>query len=121
MSTCADLFTACHVLTGQRHSWLFPQLDAVLHHGGAGTTGASLRGTALCLPMSFSPMAMMTHPDSWHPYSDPSVVRVSSSAFKVFRNCTDVPDSAETSSFGHRASKSSGWVFPYFVLPRYIL
>ena len=26
-------------------SWLFPQIDAALHHGGAGTTGASLRGT----------------------------------------------------------------------------
>lgn len=25
------------------HSWLFPQMDAVTHHGGAGTTGASLR------------------------------------------------------------------------------
>ncbi|TFY83846.1 hypothetical protein EWM64_g158, partial [Hericium alpestre] len=25
------------------HDWLFPQIDAVLHHGGAGTTGASLR------------------------------------------------------------------------------
>lgn len=26
------------------HDWLFPQIDAALHHGGAGTTGASLRG-----------------------------------------------------------------------------
>jgi sterol 3beta-glucosyltransferase len=25
------------------HSWLFPQMAAVVHHGGAGTTGASLR------------------------------------------------------------------------------
>jgi sterol 3beta-glucosyltransferase len=25
------------------HSWLFPQMDAVTHHGGTGTTGASLR------------------------------------------------------------------------------
>ncbi|WAQ84990.1 hypothetical protein PtA15_5A563 [Puccinia triticina] len=25
------------------HDWLFPQLDAVCHHGGAGTTGISLR------------------------------------------------------------------------------
>lgn len=56
MSTCAGLLTACHVLTGQRRSWLFPQLDAVLHHGGAGTTGASLRGTAFCLSLSFLPV-----------------------------------------------------------------
>jgi len=25
------------------HSWLFPKIDAACHHGGAGTTGASLR------------------------------------------------------------------------------
>ena len=25
------------------HDWLFPQVDAAVHHGGAGTTGASLR------------------------------------------------------------------------------
>ena len=25
------------------HDWLFTQIDAVAHHGGAGTTGASLR------------------------------------------------------------------------------
>ncbi|GJE88463.1 glycosyltransferase family 1 protein [Phanerochaete sordida] len=25
------------------HDWLFPQIDAAMHHGGAGTTGASLR------------------------------------------------------------------------------
>ena len=25
------------------HDWLFPQLDAACHHGGSGTTGASLR------------------------------------------------------------------------------
>lgn len=26
------------------HDWLFNQIDAACHHGGAGTTGASLRG-----------------------------------------------------------------------------
>lgn len=26
------------------HHWLFPKIDAAVHHGGAGTTGASLRG-----------------------------------------------------------------------------
>ena len=49
MSTCANMVFAYHVLTGQRYSWLFPQVDAVLHHGGAGTTGASLRGTLFYL------------------------------------------------------------------------
>lgn len=27
------------------HDWLFARIDAACHHGGAGTTGASLRGT----------------------------------------------------------------------------
>ncbi|HEU0292144.1 MAG TPA: glycosyltransferase [Anaerolineales bacterium] len=33
------------------HDWLFPQMAAVVHHGGAGTTGASLRAgkpTVIC-------------------------------------------------------------------------
>lgn len=32
-----------YVLQAVPHDWLFPQLDAVCHHGGAGTTGISLR------------------------------------------------------------------------------
>jgi sterol 3beta-glucosyltransferase len=32
------------------HDWLFRRIDAACHHGGAGTTGASLRGT---LPILF--------------------------------------------------------------------
>ena len=32
-------------------SWLFPRIDAALHHGGAGTTGASLRGKCSLLPI----------------------------------------------------------------------
>ncbi|EAS36512.3 sterol 3-beta-glucosyltransferase [Coccidioides immitis RS] len=30
-------------ITAAPHDWLFSQVDAVAHHGGAGTTGASLR------------------------------------------------------------------------------
>ena len=33
----------CYVVDSIPHDWLFPKIDAVLHHGGAGTTGASLR------------------------------------------------------------------------------
>lgn len=28
------------------HDWLFKRIDAACHHGGAGTTGASLRGSS---------------------------------------------------------------------------
>ncbi|KAG6918321.1 hypothetical protein DXG01_015179 [Tephrocybe rancida] len=33
----------CYILDKIPHDWLFPKIDAALHHGGAGTTGASLR------------------------------------------------------------------------------
>ncbi|KAJ4482174.1 glycosyltransferase family 1 protein [Lentinula aciculospora] len=33
----------CYQLDNVPHDWLFPQIDAAFHHGGAGTTGASLR------------------------------------------------------------------------------
>ncbi|OJJ56851.1 hypothetical protein ASPSYDRAFT_33013 [Aspergillus sydowii CBS 593.65] len=32
-----------HQIQSIPHEWLFPQMDAAVHHGGAGTTGASLR------------------------------------------------------------------------------
>lgn len=32
-----------HQITSAPHDWLFRQIDAAAHHGGAGTTGASLR------------------------------------------------------------------------------
>jgi sterol 3beta-glucosyltransferase len=33
----------CYPLDKVPHGWLFPKIDAAMHHGGAGTTGASLR------------------------------------------------------------------------------
>ncbi|THG98495.1 hypothetical protein EW026_g3693 [Hermanssonia centrifuga] len=33
----------CYMIDKVPHDWLFPLMDAALHHGGAGTTGASLR------------------------------------------------------------------------------
>ncbi|KAM0551341.1 hypothetical protein ACHAPJ_008447 [Fusarium lateritium] len=32
-----------HVISAAPHDWLFSQIDAAAHHGGSGTTGASLR------------------------------------------------------------------------------
>ena len=32
-----------HQITSAPHDWLFKRIDAAVHHGGAGTTGASLR------------------------------------------------------------------------------
>jgi UDP:flavonoid glycosyltransferase YjiC (YdhE family) len=36
------------------HDWLFPQVAAVVHHGGAGTTGAALRAgiPSVCVPVA---------------------------------------------------------------------
>jgi hypothetical protein len=33
-----------HYVDSVPHEWLFPQISAALHHGGAGTTAASIRG-----------------------------------------------------------------------------
>ncbi|KAB8140321.1 glycosyltransferase family 1 protein [Chloroflexia bacterium SDU3-3] len=37
------------------HHWLFPHMAAIVHHGGAGTTGAALRGgvPSIVVPFSF--------------------------------------------------------------------
>ena len=32
-----------YLTNGVAHDWLFPQMQAIVHHGGAGTTAASLR------------------------------------------------------------------------------
>ena len=40
-----------HLLKSAPHDWLFPRCSAVVHHGGAGTTGAGLRAgkpTIIC-------------------------------------------------------------------------
>jgi len=39
----ADLPSNIYLLDGAPHDWLFPRMAAVVHHGGAGTTGAALR------------------------------------------------------------------------------
>jgi UDP:flavonoid glycosyltransferase YjiC (YdhE family) len=42
----ADLPPHVYLLDAAPHDWLFPQMAAVVHHGGAGTTGAGLRAGA---------------------------------------------------------------------------
>src|SRR5690606_19496179 len=47
----ADLPPDVAVVEDVPHDWLFPQVAAVVHHGGAGTTGAGLRAgrpTLIC-------------------------------------------------------------------------
>ncbi len=39
----SDLPDDMHLLDYAPHDWLFPQMAAVIHHGGAGTTAAALR------------------------------------------------------------------------------
>jgi UDP:flavonoid glycosyltransferase YjiC (YdhE family) len=39
----SDLPDTVHQVTSLPHIWLFPRMAAVVHHGGAGTTAASLR------------------------------------------------------------------------------
>ncbi len=42
----AELPPSVHLLEEAPHDWLFPQMAAVVHHGGAGTTAAGLRAGA---------------------------------------------------------------------------
>ncbi|MBI1293566.1 glycosyltransferase [bacterium] len=39
----ADVPDTVHLISSLPHSWLFPRMAAVVHHGGAGTTAAGLR------------------------------------------------------------------------------
>jgi sterol 3beta-glucosyltransferase len=39
----ADIPENVHLISAIPHSWLFPRMAAVVHHGGAGTTAAGLR------------------------------------------------------------------------------
>lgn len=39
----ADVPETVHLISSLPHSWLFPRMAAVVHHGGAGTTAAGLR------------------------------------------------------------------------------
>ncbi len=53
--TPADLPASIFSIDEVPHSWLFPQVSAVVHHGGAGTTGASLRAgvPSILVPFGF--------------------------------------------------------------------
>ena len=49
--TAAALPPSVYMLAEAPHDWLFPQMAAVVHHGGAGTTAAGLRAgvpTVIC-------------------------------------------------------------------------
>lgn len=39
----SDLPETVHMISSMPHSWLFPRMKAVVHHGGAGTTAAGVR------------------------------------------------------------------------------
>jgi hypothetical protein len=47
------------------HEWLFPRIDAALHHGGAGTTAASIRGKYFVFLMLHLPSAWMGDRNSY--------------------------------------------------------
>jgi UDP:flavonoid glycosyltransferase YjiC (YdhE family) len=50
-TACPDLYVAKSI----PHSWLFPKVSAVIHHGGAGTTGAAVRAgiPSIIIPFFF--------------------------------------------------------------------
>jgi sterol 3beta-glucosyltransferase len=49
--TSSEIPNIVHIIQSAPHEWLFPRCSAVVHHGGAGTTGAGLRAgkpTVIC-------------------------------------------------------------------------
>jgi sterol 3beta-glucosyltransferase len=50
-----DLPESVHLISALPHSWLFPRMAAVVHHGGAGTTAAGLRAG---VPSIITPFGM---------------------------------------------------------------
>lgn len=48
-----DLPKTVHMISSIPHSWLFPRMAAVVHHGGAGTTAAGLRAGVPSLIVPF--------------------------------------------------------------------
>lgn len=50
--TADDVPDNVFLLEGAPHDWLFPQMDAIVHHGGAGTTAAGLRAGVPALIVS---------------------------------------------------------------------
>jgi sterol 3beta-glucosyltransferase len=50
----SDLPDEVFVVKSVPHDWLFPQMAAVVHHGGAGTTGAGLRAGVPSIIIPFS-------------------------------------------------------------------
>lgn len=49
--SASEIPNTVHILQSVPHDWLFPRCVAVVHHGGAGTTGAGLRAgkpTVIC-------------------------------------------------------------------------
>ena len=74
------------------YSWLFPQIDALLHHGGAGTMGASLRAG---IPTLIKP---------WFGYVlRRAVLRLRVEEYSVNLMCRDTG----TSTSGHQESNAS--------------
>ena len=51
------------------HDWLFARIDAACHHGGAGTTGASLRGAFGPRVVSLSYLLQLAFLRSLNPFS----------------------------------------------------
>jgi UDP:flavonoid glycosyltransferase YjiC (YdhE family) len=51
--TQANLPASVYMVESAPHSWLFPQMAAVVHHGGAGTTAAGLRAGVPTITVPF--------------------------------------------------------------------
>jgi len=54
LSNIDEIPEGMFILDKAPHSWLFPRMAAVIHHGGAGTTAAGLRAGVPAVVIPFS-------------------------------------------------------------------
>ena len=58
-----------YAITSIPHDWLFERIDAVCHHGGAGTTGASFRGKPpVIVKLASADSIQRAYPQSYDPF-----------------------------------------------------
>ncbi len=98
---------------GVPHAWLFPRMRLILHHGGAGTTGAALRSG---IPSAVLPFwadqflwAKRTHALGVGPAPLPAT-RISARRLRVLLDGADSDPAirARAAELGHRLQREDG-------------
>ncbi len=102
-----------HVERDVPHDWLYPRCSGIVHHGGAGTTGAAMRSgvPSLIVPLGFDQLFWGTRLEQLG-VSPPPIRRrdltVPSLAAALRRLCTDAVLQSASASLGTRIRAEDG-------------